>query len=438
MKRVYRHACTALVLLVAATGCTVKKQSKAKLKTMPEATAPAKSPIVNATMLATSPNAVRRGLSIGGVLEGSPTGLPQNNDDNLRQVSFTREGSDFDVAVDPTGQWLVYASTQHRPTSDLYLKSASGFTVTQLTHDPGNDIQPRFSPDGQWIAFASDRAGNWDIYLKHVNGGRPIQVTNSPAHELHPSWSPDSRQLAFCTLGERSGQWEMVVVDVANPATRRFIGYGLFPSFSPDGRKIAFQRPRSRGSRWFSVWTIDFENGEGTRPTEIVASGVAALVTPAWSPDGERLAFASVPDPNANMDGNPESAQLWVVNLDGSGIVKLTDNRYTNLQPSWSSNGTIYFISNRNATDNIWALQPRPAFEVTESAMPMTRGVSNGMAAPRAVGGVGPRIRTVEAIAVPNTASGPTSISVQPEVAPFASPVETSDPIGTDSPPLQP
>ena len=81
------------------------------------------------------------------------------------------------------------------------------------------------------------------------------------------------------------------------------IGYGLFPSWSPsrDGDRIAFQRPRQRGSRWFSLWTLDLVNGEATRVTEVVLSSNAAVLSPTWSPDGKRLAFATIMEPNKEL-----------------------------------------------------------------------------------------------------------------------------------------
>lgn len=300
------------------------------------------------------------GLSVYGEV-GGRAGLTTGDYDgaeNLTQVSFAPEGADFDPCIARDGKWVVYASTQHRPTPDIYVKSTSGRTVTQLTQDPASDVQPSFSPDGKRIAFASDRRGSWDIFVMSVTGGQPMQLTDDNAQELHPSWSPDGRMIAFCRLGATSGRWELWVVDVGNPAVQRFLGYGLFPEWAPVGNKILFQRSRERGDRMFSAWTIDFDNGEGVNPTEVASSPIAAVVNPAWSPDGRKIAFATIPAPLHELGQRPDVADLWIQNIDGSGRANLTGGRYVNLMPTWGADNRIYFISDRGGHDNVWSLTP--------------------------------------------------------------------------------
>jgi Tol biopolymer transport system component len=282
--------------------------------------------------------------------------------DNVAQVTFTSEGGDFDPEIDPTGKWIIFASTRHREAPDIYLQKIGGTTATQLTNDPARDIMPVFSPDGSKIAFASDRAGNWDLYLMDVNGGQAQQVTNNPTHDLHPSFSPDGRKLVYCSYGDKSGQWEIVIADLINPSNRQILCSGLFPKWSPKGDRIVFQRARERGTRWFSVWTIDLVDGEARRATEIVAANNAAAITPSWSPDGQQIVFATVLNP-ANTKDKPAQADVWVVNLDGTGRSNLTNSRFANLQPRWGGNGMIYFVSNRGkeGAENIWSLRPDAA-----------------------------------------------------------------------------
>ena len=358
----------AFAALLALSGCVSEPPPSAAMD--PAAEAPAMTTAFAPTTPTIEPVAFDGGLSLWGELPGRGSG-PVDASDNLRQVSFTQEGADFDVAVDPSGERIVFASTRHRSTADLYVKGVDGSTITQFTNDLGNDVMPTWSPDGSAIAFCSDRSGNWDIYIQKLDGGQPFQLTNDPSHEMHPSFSPDGRQIVLCSLAT-SGQWEIVVVDVESPAKRRILGFGLFPQFSPMGDKIVFQRARQRGSRLFSVWTLDYVNGEAVRPTEIAAATNAAVINPAWSPDGRRLAFSSVVDPTGEYSDKPHAADLWAINIDGTGRVKLTNDSHANLQPAWSSQGAIYFISNRNGPDNVWSLRPTNAAML---AMPVTRRI---------------------------------------------------------------
>ncbi len=289
---------------------------------------------------------------------------------NFRQVTFAYEGADYDPAIDPSGKWLVFASTQQRTTSDLYIKSVDGSTVRQLTDDPANDSTPFFSPDGKWIAYASDRSGNWDIYLISTDGGTPRQVTNSPHHEIHPSFSPDGQRLVYCTRPPQASSWQLAVIDLDNPSTPRFIGPGLFPDWSPKEDKIVFQRPRERGSRYFGVWTVELVDGEAKRPTLIAASANAAAVTPRWSPDGQRIVFCTIINPDSELQqaGAPVRSDIWMINGDGAGRVNLTRSQNANLQPVWASDGAIYFVSNRgkNGTESIWSVNTNAAIEVAQ------------------------------------------------------------------------
>lgn len=280
---------------------------------------------------------------------------------NLQRITLTTEGADFDPDVDPLGRNVVYASTRHRETADLYLKKIGGNAITQLTDDPANDVMPAISPDGQRIAFASDRAGNWDIYVMDIRGGKAIQLTRDSTHDIHPTWSPDGRRIVYSSFGSPSGQWEMVVIDAQSPATKQFIGYGLFPTWSPTEDKILYQRARQRGTRWFSVWAIDMmPDGDAGQPTELAASANAAVITPDWSPDGRHIVFCTVIDPKADESEGPAQADIWVMDAEGGNRTRLTDGKFSNLQPAWASSGSIYFVSDRgvDGIENVWAMKP--------------------------------------------------------------------------------
>jgi TolB protein len=296
----------------------------------------------------------------------SSQGMALDVMESLAQVTFAKQGSDFDPSLSRDGQTLVFASTQHRPTADIYVKSVTGRTVTQLTADPAQDVMPTLSPDGQRVAFTSNRTGSWDIYVMSITGGQAVQVTSDPAQELHPSWSPDGTKLVFSRLGQVSGRWEMWVVDIDQPMSSEFIGYGLFPSWCPaagtgdNGRdKIVYQRSRERGDRAFSIWTVDYKAGDASMPTEVANNPAAACINPTWSPDGQWIVYASVPFTPEQLNpagARPSVADLWMCGVDGAARVNLTTGRSVNLVPAWGSDARIYFVSDRGGIENIWSI----------------------------------------------------------------------------------
>jgi dipeptidyl aminopeptidase/acylaminoacyl peptidase len=291
----------------------------------------------------------------------------------FQQHTYNDEGGDADVAVDPTGKWLAFASTRHSDRPDIYLQRVDGTAVTQLTSDPGDDSYPAFSHDGQQIAFASTRSGSWQVYVMDIDGRNVVQVTNGTMQAIHPSFSPDGTRIVYCAIGSRSNQWELWTANVST-GERRMVGYGLFPVWSPDKTvdRIAYQKSRQRGVRWFSLWTLDLIDGEGRRMTEIAASTNAAIVTPAWSRDGKRLAFATVLPPAkpqaAKPGAKPQDARardvalrgqhdIWTIDADGSNRQRVTDGNGVNLLPFWAADNRIYFISDRGGMECVWSVR---------------------------------------------------------------------------------
>ena len=281
-----------------------------------------------------------------------------SGDTNLTQVSFAAEGADFDPDLSTSGDWMVFASTQHHERPDLYRKSVDGRVVTQLTSDPAQDLMPEISPDGRRIAFSSDRHGNWDVFVMSADGGPVTQITFDDAQELHPTWSPDGKKLCYCRFNERTRDLELWTLSIDKPSARSFVCEGMFPCWSPDSseNRILFQRSRKRGDRLYGVWTIDLVNGDGVNPTEIVAAGDAAIMHPSWSPDGRRIAYTVVSDPSVAVDGMPVESDIWTIGTDGTGRMALTSGGYRNLRPNWGGDDRVYFMSNRGGLDVIWAV----------------------------------------------------------------------------------
>lgn len=336
--------------------------------------APARRPATHPTLLA----------SLDGRTQAGPIDTPATHvDGNVSQVSFASEGGDFAPVLDKNAEFIVFASTQHRPTFDLYRKSVDGRAVTLLTDDPSDDMMPSLSPDGTRLAFASNRNGNWDVFTMPVAGGPATQVTSDSDDETHPTWAPDGHRLALSRRNARAGTWEIWIVDADNPGVRTFVCEGFQPRWSPEaGRdRLLFQRARQRGSRLYGLWTIDLVAGEGRNPTEVVSARNAAVVQPTWSPDGARIAFATVVDPDDEGEW-PAQSDLWIVHADGSGRTALTGNAFRNMQPNWATDGRIYFTSNRSGVENIWAMSVAggQVAKGGELAARARRGASEGAA----------------------------------------------------------
>ncbi len=299
-----------------------------------------------------------------------------------QQHTYVDEGFDTDVTVSPDGRSLAFASTRHSARSDLYLQSTSGLAVTKLTTDPADDAFPAFSPDGDRIAFCSNRSGNWDVYVMDRDGRNVTAITQGAGHDLHPSFSPDGRRVVFCRIGGRSDQWELWTADLVT-GEKTMVGFGLFPDWSPrtDKDVIAFQRARQRGGRWFSLWTLELDGGEPTNVTEVAMSTNAALVAPAWSPNGQKLAFATVVEPQAGMPDTDSSVgrqDIWTVDSDGTNRHRITDGKGTYATPAWADNGRVFFVSDRGGTDCVWsaradATEPQPHGHPASDAEPEAR-----------------------------------------------------------------
>jgi Tol biopolymer transport system component len=315
--------------------------------------------------------------------ESLATSLPPDDfggSANISQVTDTFEGADFDPVISRDGSFMVFASTQHRATSDIYIKRMGSTVLTQVTSDPAHDMMPSISPDGQWIAFTSNRSGNWDIFVMPIDGGKALQLTTDAAPDLHPSWSPDGNSLVFCRFGQAARRWELWVLDMRTPTLSFFIGEGLFPEWCPvagtgaNGTdRILYQRSRERGSRSFGVWTIDYGHGEASNPMLLASSPERAFVNPTWSPDGSWVAFAGVPnDADWAERGapRPSNADLYLASVEGGNRVPLTSGRGVDLMPTFAPDGTLFFISDRSGHDNVWMMTTHGAIQTATGRVP--------------------------------------------------------------------
>ena len=136
---------------------------------------------------------------------------------------------------------------------DLWIANENGSGVQRLTDNQARDVYPRFSPDGNWIAFSSNREGNYDVYVIPATGGKPRQLTFHSADDSVVNWTPDGKNIIF-TSARGNGVFPSVTtlweVPVAGGIERPIpTDWGAWASYSPDGSKMAFTRHPATWSR---------------------------------------------------------------------------------------------------------------------------------------------------------------------------------------------
>ncbi|MEZ5044529.1 MAG: PDZ domain-containing protein [Saprospiraceae bacterium] len=195
--------------------------------------------------------------------------------------------------------------------SDLWITSQDGGEATRLTSTPAVESDPHFSPDGKWIAFSSNRSGTFAVYVLPVEGGTPQRLTWNPAAAYVRGWTPDGQHILYASGRETTPSnyhrlW--TVSPKGGPSTLLPAPWANDGAYEASGNRIIVDRMR----RWDVEWRA-YRGGQNT--------------------------------------------PLVILNLKTLEEEKLPNERSTDIQPLWIGN-TIYFLSDRDWTSNIWAYTP--------------------------------------------------------------------------------
>jgi len=238
------------------------------------------------------------------------------------------------VAGLAAGYWLR-GPAPAPPGGDVWL-------TEQLTYLAGIETTPALSPDGETVVYAGDAAGNFDLYTQRVDGVNAFNLTaSSPGYDGQPSFSTDGARIVFRSDRDGGG---LFIMGATGEQVRKLADEGFSPAFSPDGRYVAastfdFRDPLNLGDG--DLLVFDVESGERR-----------ALLTidyyqPRFSPDGRRIAVTGAPGGQRD---------IYTVPADGGEPVAVTDDASLDWSPAWSPDGRfLYFASDRGGgASGIW------------------------------------------------------------------------------------
>ena len=203
---------------------------------------------------------------------------------------------------------------------EIYVMDADGGSRENLSNHPVDDTDPDWSPDGTKIAFVSRRTGGYQICVMDADGKNQIELTDGPETKADPDWSPDGQKIAF-TVHDGISHIEVMDADGLNRV--EFEDESMQPSWSPDGQKIAFVSWRDERNE---IYVMD-SDGQGL---EKVTQDLTPKWNPSFSPDGARIAYW----------GEEEGFyHIYVVGTDGKNLKRLTHNQENHRGPAWSPDG---------------------------------------------------------------------------------------------------
>jgi Tol biopolymer transport system component len=280
-----------------------------------------------------------------------------------RRLTDTPVWNETAPAVAPDGKRIAYVrSLGYGSASSIWIRPARGIaTGHRLTR--GWDDDPEWSLDGRHIYFArylsqNDEGPNYSfhedcgsLFRVRVDRREPARrLTNDPSLDsFHSHWapsaSPDGRRIAFTDANHCSGGVTSVRLKVVDTAGRETddlaqlrgnvydsplpVGEYGGPAWSPDGTRIAFVGGWNESGRNASVLATARRDGSDLRRVtpKQMNGGDSFKDGPAWSPDGQWLAFESY-DKRGRSD-------LYVIRPDGTGLHRLTTTRGDELSPAW-------------------------------------------------------------------------------------------------------
>ena len=269
----------------------------------------------------------------------------------------------------PVADQIAYMSTIDGE-ADIYTMTPTGFLNVNLTHDKTiglrADVEPAWSPDGEYVAFQRNLVKtdmpSSQIFLVAADGTKlgPLMPPTEGVVDRHPTWSPNGESIVFAS--DRGGNFELYLytlnTDQAIQLTHTKLGVeNLEPAWSPDGKWIAFTRQGVAATVTpSSLYLLMVEKGITYKltPPTLMGRGDHDAV---WSPDSRRIAFTS----DRVASSLTRSNDLFVVNVNGSGLTRLTRLAGNEYHPTFSPYGDqLAFIGDQTGATEVYSFTLPP------------------------------------------------------------------------------
>ncbi len=240
---------------------------------------------------------------------------------NIRQLTNDRSLS-VSSSWNSLGTKLVYTSYR-RGIPDLFLVDLASRAVSQITRTAAMEVGPKFTRDGS--GFLTSVANGSQTDIVRMSGAGAVLKRLTPADgtiNVSPDLSPDGNQIAF--VSNRSGGPQIYVMSAEGGEARRISfmnsNYCTSPAWSPKGNRIALV---CRADGGFQLYTV---SPDGSEPLQLTSGGDNE--DPDWSPDGRYLVFATT-------FGRGYATSLALMRDDGSNMRALTKGRVADSEPDW-------------------------------------------------------------------------------------------------------
>ena len=283
------------------------------------------------------------------------------NADGSQVTQLTTEGG-VDPIWSPNGQRIAFSSDRAGFCCEVFVMNSDGTGQTQLTH--GGGFAGAWSPDGKQIAYTGPNFTG--LFVVNVDGTGATQLTAGRP----TAWSPNGRQIAF--ISDRDGDNDIYVINTNGTGLTQLTNdpasdEGDHAGWSPDGKRFVFSSRRDGGD--LDIFVM---NADGSGATDLTQNIDADDDDPSWSPDGKQIAFHST------RDGGDED--IFIMNADGSGLTQLTFNDgIFDAVPVWTSGAItspstqFHFVSNGDFGSVSW-FEPDPAGGFTFGSLSVSRG----------------------------------------------------------------